>query len=386
MKEIKLEDNNGGIRLRFQVAGKRFVFSPIRGARFANDWDRKRAEAIANTIQADISTGHFDPTLEKYKLQSGVEIQKGLAKVAKELAEAEAQRRPLPDLRDLWGQYRAFKAKTLAPSTIAIDFDRRVGNTLPQLPTTDLRGVVEIRDWLLENKTPEQTKKIITQLSACCDWAQESGLIPANPFSGMAKRVRVTKKDDDDDINPFTAEERDRVCEAFSRTRYYRHYFNLVRFLFFTGCRPNEALALTWEDDKGSKLIFNKGFVAGVTKKGLKTQRQRKLTVNAQVREILDSQRDYLRKAGYHSPLIFPSAEGMEIDWGNFTNRAWRRILESLEGIEYRNPYQCRHTFITLAIKAGVSYPDLAKHCGNSPEMILKKYQGVSRGFVMPSL
>lgn len=386
MKEIKLEDNNGGIRLRFQVAGKRFVFSPIRGARFANDWDRKRAEGIAQTIQADISTGHFDPTLEKYKLQSGVEIQKGLAKVAKELAEAEAQRRPLPDLGDLWKSYRDFKAKTLAPSTISIDFDRRVGNTLPQLPTTDLRGVVEIRDWLLENKTAEQTKKILTQLSACCDWAKESGLIPANPFGGMAKRVKVGRDDGDEFINPFTTEERDRVINGFEANRYYRHYANLVRFLFFTGCRPSEALALTWEDDKGTKLIFNKGFVGGTTKKGLKTQRQRKITINAQVREILDSQRDYLQKTAYDSQLIFPSPEGKEIDWGNFTSRAWRRILESLEGIEYRNPYQTRHTFITLAIRAGVSYPDLAKHCGNSPEMILKKYQGVSRGFVMPSL
>jgi hypothetical protein len=54
--------------------------------------------------------------------------------------------------------------------------------------------------------------------------------------------------------------------------------------------------------------------------------------------------------------------------------------------IEYRNPYQMRSTFITLALANGVSVQDVAKHCGNSPRVIWSNYAGVNRDFVMPNL
>jgi integrase len=73
--------------------------------------------------------------------------------------------------------------------------------------------------------------------------------------------------------------------------------------------------------------------------------------------------------------------------WHNFSNRAWRKVLESLPGIEYRNPYQTRHTFITLALKTQkVDLKDLANFCGNSPKIILERYAGITRNFVMPEI
>jgi hypothetical protein len=45
-----------------------------------------------------------------------------------------------------------------------------------------------------------------------------------------------------EDVNPFTKEERDRIITAFETDRYYHHYTNYVRFLFFTGCCPSEAI------------------------------------------------------------------------------------------------------------------------------------------------
>lgn len=382
MRQINLENNNGSIRLKFQVAGKRFSLSPVKGGKFDNEFDQKRARAIAEIIRSDIESGNFDPTLEKYKPQSTIAIKKNLEKAKQQLEEAEANKKQKPDLKDLWKQYSDFKKPHLSPSTYKVDFESRVGKCLEILPCTDLSYAVDIREWLINNKPVPTVKKILTQFSACCDWAVSSGLLDVNPFSSQAKQIKLPKKSEEDDINPFTADERDRIIKAFEDSQYYSHYVNFVKFLFFTGCRPNEVIALTWGDVRQNKLTFNKGYVYGNLKKGLKTQQRRTIELNHQVREILENQsgdRDSKK-------LIFPSPKGKNIDWHNFSNKAWRAILKNLPDIEYRNPYQTRHTFITLALLAGVSYPDVAKHCGNSPEIILARYQGVTRNFVMPEI
>ena len=100
-----------------------------------------------------------------------------------------------------------------------------------------------IRDYLLERLMPDAAKRCLDQLRACCTWALDDGLIDVNPFISM--RIKVPKGlSEDEDINPFTKEERDRIIQTFESDRYYRHYTNYVRFLFFTGCRPSEAIAL----------------------------------------------------------------------------------------------------------------------------------------------
>ena len=52
---------------------------------------------------------------------------------------------------------------------------------------------------------------------------------------------------EEQDINPFTKEERDLIINTFAGDRYYSHYTSYIRFLFFTGCRPSEAIALKWK-------------------------------------------------------------------------------------------------------------------------------------------
>ena len=65
-KKISPHNDHGGIRLRFSVKGKRYSLVPVAGGQWENVNDRKRAEAIANLISADIAMGNFDQTLAKY--------------------------------------------------------------------------------------------------------------------------------------------------------------------------------------------------------------------------------------------------------------------------------------------------------------------------------
>lgn len=85
------------------------------------------------------------------------------------------------------------------------------------------------------------------QLSAACKWTIQHQIIDANPLNGMYKDLAATTRDPP---IAFSAEERDCIIEAFENdTRKginYRHYTNFVKFLFWTGCRPCEAIGLRW--------------------------------------------------------------------------------------------------------------------------------------------
>lgn len=394
MSDIKLENNHGSIRLKFQVNGRRYSLTPVRGGKYEDQWDFKRAKAVADLIESDIKSGHFDSTLSKYKPQSIDSLQQALRRTQATLAEIKQKETNRVCLQELWDKYVEYKKPSLSLSTLEVDYKRRIGNTFKLLPTTNLAEAVAIRDWLIAHKPPTQVKKILTQFSACCNWAIDSRLIENNPFLKMTSKVRSPNKTEDDDINPLSAEERDRIIEAFEQNRHYCHYRYFVKFLFFTGCRPSEAIALSWSDVREQQINFTNSYVLGQRKKGLKTQKKRTIELNAQVQQILTENKLYLdnllknkRSFTNESHLVFPSAEGTYIDWHNFSNRAWKKILESLPQIQYRNPYQTRHTFITLALKTQkVNIQDLAKFCGNSPKIILERYAGVSRTFVMPVL
>ena len=63
------------------------------------------------------------------------------------------------------------------------------------------------------------------------------------------------------DINPFSKEERDLIIQNFEGDRFYSYYTSYVQFLFFTGCRPSEAVALSWKHITKSVIKFRQAIV-----------------------------------------------------------------------------------------------------------------------------
>jgi integrase len=157
----------------------------------------------------------------------------------------------------------------------------------------------------------------------------------------------------------------------------YPHYAPLARFIFATGCRPSEPLPLTWEDLKGDRLTFHQTYSDGELSGRLKTQKKRTITLNKEAIAALESASDPNNRVS----LIFPSPKGKKINWHNFANRAWAGVLGSLPEIEYRNPKQMRHSFITERILAGDSPADVGRYVGNSPGTIYRNYLGFSRDY-----
>jgi integrase len=383
---VAVLSSNGRLQLRFHYEGRRHYLST--GYPDTPE-HRKLAEIKAKEIDKDILYERFDPNnLDKYKPKSALSTVTPVTPIAP----------PQRSLAELWEKYTEFKRPSLSPSTLAKDFVKIRRCIDIHLPTQSIGEAVAIRDWLIANRTPNAAKRVLTQLTACCDWAMKSQLISENPFDGMAADIKIPKgASEETDINPFSLEERNQIIEAFKSDQYYKFYAPLIEFLFLTGCRPSEAIALQWQHISSDyrSIRFEQAVVISehglVCKKGLKTQKKRVFPANARLAALLAS----IKPAeATGETKIFPSPEGGWIDVHNLTNRAWRSVLAKLNEIKYRKLYQTRHTFITAALETALTTPDgkikmldakdVAKLVGTSPEMIYQHYAGQTRELFVP--
>jgi integrase len=305
------------------------------------------------------------------------------------------------NLLETWDKYIDFKRPSVSPSYLAHQL-QATRNHLQKLSGLQGADAVAVRDWAIANLSIDSAKRLISQLSACYSWAKNSKLIEANPFAGMAsgmklprsKRISVGGRE----VEPFTANERDSIIEAFktnrfchpftSRNHLHSNYAAYVQFLFYTGCRPSEAIGLQWKNIDFDKqaVLFREAVVQSprgrIRKEGLKTQSFRRFKINGQLHQILEDTKPLNCSA---DNLVFPAAEGGFIVQDNFRKRVWKKILEGL-GLEYRVPYQTRHTFITLCLDKGIDAKDIAQWVGNSPEIIYRHYAGSRHNLQVPEI
>jgi integrase len=372
---VQIRSSNNRLQLRFRYGEKRHCLSL--GLPDTKE-NRKAALAKAKLIEADIAYDRFD--ISKYKRS--------------EVVSAQNLSPTLSQLDELWDKFLQFKQAQCSPSTMEQMY-KVFTNYLNQLPTYDLERAGDIFDWITRKIPPDSAKRFITRLSACCKWAMQSGLIDKNPFEGMAKQIQIPKGAKGDEIDPFTTDERDRILEAlktdalcskFSKIK-HSYYWPYVYFAFYTGARTSEIIALKWKHieleanptDKQAilgRIRFEEAVVESadrrVQKKGLKTQERREFPINRQLYYFLMS----IRPEGAKSKdLVFSAPNGGWLHSSNFSRRVWKPLLEKL-GIRHRKVYAARHTFITLALHAGIPILDIARLVGNSPKVILDHYAG----------
>jgi integrase len=74
-----------------------------------------------------------------------------------------------------------------------------------------------------------------------------------------------------------------------------------------------------------------------------------------------------------HTPLLFLAARGGYIELGKWRSRDWKPALIAA-GIDHRRIYDCRHTYATWSLAAGVSLFALSRRMGISLAMIDATY------------
>jgi integrase len=380
---VSLESCQGRLRLRFRVNGQRYALALGLPDTAEN---RKSGEVKARQIELDILSDSFDPTLAKYKPHTYLTLIKPTEQLQKALT-----------LVELWDKYTEYRKPQLAAKTLA--WYTTFTNHIAKFPTQSLDEAVAIRDYILANLPADMGKRLLVRINACCKWALQSGLIFKNPFESMAQSIKVEPKDEAD-IDPFTAEERDAIIEAFESHREYKKYASFVKFLFHTGCRPSEAIGLRWKhiSPNLSVITFSEAIVLvsgqKVQKASTKTNKPRKFPVNQKLKALLESVKP---EQVNPEDLVFPLPNGKPIDWNHFS-RAWKggnnghkkylgivtQLVDRGKIDHYRNPYQTRHTFVTLALQNGLTIPDVARLIGNSPQICLKHYASSRRNLQVP--
>ncbi|MEA5596286.1 tyrosine-type recombinase/integrase [Rivularia sp. UHCC 0363] len=331
--------------------------------------NHKAAQLVAWQIEEDINNGTLRDSLDQYLPSPKLTVVTNFTRTSKGLGE-------------LWDSYCLYKKSQIAASTYIKDFRGRYLNHINKLPTRELRDSVAIRDYLVSNLSPHAAQRMLTQLNACLEWAVSSGLVTHNPFSKMARDIKVVKYDSNN-INPFTTEEKQEILKAFGEHQNYSHYLPFVEFLFLTGCRLGEAIGLKWEhissSSNGKLMITFQESYSTVLKanKNTKTGGIRKFPCNLKLSSLLSS----LERT---SELVFPSPTGLVINGHNFTNRVWKgtgkykgivgELVAQGKVSSYRCPYNTRHTFISAMLENGLTTSQVAKLVGNSPEVILKHY------------
>ena len=83
--------------------------------------------------------------------------------------------------------------------------------------------------------------------------------------------------------------------------------------------------------------------------------------------------------------LIFTSTNGSAIDSKNFCNRYWKPALAEL-GIDYRKPYNTRHTLISHGLEAGMNPVAIASLTGHNVRTLYENYAGLVNPPQLPDL
>jgi len=172
---------------------------------------------------------------------------------------------------------------------------------------------------------------------------------------------------------PFTREEMEKIIEGFRTDRHYHHYTDYVTFLFGTGCRTGEVIGLRWKhvSDDCSQVWIGEQLTRGV-RKSAKTNRARTITLSQKLQKLLLD-----RRSANSAPdsLVFTAPQCGAIDDHNFRNRAWKTVLNRLK-IEYRKPYNTRHTLISHALDMGMNPVLVAQLTGHDVETLYENYAG----------
>ncbi|MDM9382583.1 tyrosine-type recombinase/integrase [Chlorogloeopsis sp. ULAP01] len=330
--------------------------------------NRKLAEAKAKQIESDIAYERFDATLAKYKPQ-----------VTTKYASVYESRptQPRMTVNQLFAAFIEHKTKTVSVRTIKQKYEV-VGKYLASYfdsnktaEFVNLENAEEFVASLQQSMSASTIKIYLCLLNACWEWGKTKQVTQYNPWKELQQQVKVAPKQPP---KPFNKDEIKAIIEAFKKDPHYRHYANYVQFLLATGVRTGEAIGLQWKhiSDDFSSIWIGESFTRGV-RKSTKTNKARTIPVNKKLEELLK-----LIKPTNAQPddLVFPSPEGKAIDDHNFCNRAWRRILEKA-GVEYRKPYNTRHTFISHCLEQGMNPVTVASITGHDIETLYENYTGV---------
>lgn len=356
--------------IRFWVKGfpkQFFISTGLKDTKRNREIIRSKRDAIAN----DIALERFDSSLNSYQFK--------LQKPENSVVITQYS------IAELWDKFTGFQEKQLEETTIKDNY-KAIAVRIKKFPSQSTTDAPKIRDWLFANYSQFSVWDTLTSLNRCCDWAVSSEIIADNPFAKIQIKKPKRKSTREDDFKAFNLEQRDLIIKTFELDYVHSHYTDLIKFLFFTGCRHGEAFALRWSDINSdcTRIKINKAQNLFGIEKGTKNGKRRIFPCQhgSKLQSLLTQLRNQTDPAKTKHDLIFRSKSGLPMN-SDILGNCWRqsscglgivRILAGARKIPYLKPYSTRHTFATIAIASGVTPDKVALWIGDDVATVLRFY------------
>lgn len=247
---------------------------------------------------------------------------------------------------------------------------------IDQVTSIMLRKIVGDTAW----KSPGVKRSAIQRLGTMMETAVLDGLISRNPVSSIELPARTKKQ-----VDPFTVDEADTIIahlyqKLSGSMRIYAAYFE---FAFYTGMRPGEIAALRWDEVDTEARVANvcRIVVDYKIEERTKTRETRRVMLNSRALNAIEAAKDVAnlrakqsRRTHKLSPYVFPPTKNFEfIQQASTSDKHFKAALVTL-GIRPRRQYNCRHTYATMCLMAGMNLGFTANQLGHSVQMLLSTY------------
>jgi integrase len=356
---VNIEVFKERLRLAWSWQGKRFSLYMGLSDTTIN---QKVASMKAQQIELDMATNNFDPSLSKYKPQKYESI--SVSQLFDQFVEYKRHTISIGGLNKYLALQKHvsefFKSKT------AISVSESVG--------------LKFKEFLAQKLEPVTVRERIVLINACWEWALKKKLVLENPWADVKVSVPPKQRPE-----PFTLTEISSIVQKFRSDSNFSHYADYVEFKFGVGLRTGEAAALLWRhcSPECDRIWIGESLSNGSeSRKSTKTNKARTVPLTPRLQQLLLDRRLTDRRP---DDLIFTSTNGSAIDSKNFCNRYWKPALAEL-GIDYRKPYNTRHTLISHGLEAGMNPVAIASLTGHNVRTLYENYAGLVNPPQLPDL
>jgi integrase len=205
-------------------------------------------------------------------------------------------------------------------------------------------------------------------LGRILDRGVKNGWLAANPVRDV-RRLREARSE----VDPLSLDEvKTLLSKGFTDPAMCGFYVVAI----WTGLRTSELIGLKWTDldwtTTPPTALIKRSFTKLDGEHPTKTPGSaRPVDLRSPAEKAIRAQQAATRLQG---EWVFCNSDGGPLDRDNLNNRVWKPALLRAQ-LRERSPYQCRHTFATLALSAGEEIGWVARQMGHeSTEMIIRHY------------
>jgi integrase len=274
-------------------------------------------------------------------------------------------------MEDYW---RLHAIPNLEPATRATYRQQWAKHILPRLGQHELRGINPrlinrqlVAPMRVAGAGDPTIIKTLGVLQSVLAYAVVDGRISENPVRKVAKpRQSVGRR-----VAPVPPELVERL-----RARLGSRDAMIVSVLAYAGLRPQELLALMWEDVDDGRIAVRRKNVDGRLYPYTKTRQDRTVDLLA---PLATDFAEWALASGRRSGLVMPRTDGepwTRADWGNWRRRVYQPNATAV-GLSSPVPYDLRGSWVSLLAWEGKTLLEVARQAGHSVAVCDRHYAGI---------